>query len=137
MIPRHVWIELLEAAENDACDVIVEMEDGTLYTAVFVTMAYLRRQMDLCYHVCGQMPDTPAVRFATLETPHIVVDNLERDTLEDVIDNMMALDTFEGFFTLVTEEDTEDTRTINHGRRATTEVAAVVMTDVLTVTGDS
>ena len=134
MIPRRVWIELLDEAENDVCDVIVEMEDGALYTALFATQAYLQRQMDLCYHVCKQLEDTPAVRFAMLETPHIFVEALERDMIEDVIDNMMAMDTFEGFFTRVTEEGEE--RTTNHGKRATSEVVAVVMSEVLAVSGD-
>lgn len=135
MIPKRVWIEMMDTSEEDACDVIVEMEDGVLYTAVCVTLSWLGRQMDLSYHVSEQLADTPPVRCATLETPHIIVEDLARDTLEDIVDNMIALDTFEGFFTQVTEEE-PDGRTTSQGKRATTEVAAVVMSDVLTVSGD-
>jgi hypothetical protein len=82
-----------------------------------------------------QLPDAPPVRYAVLETPHIVVDNLNRDTIEDTIDNLLALDVFEGLFTLVTEHDETPTTTTNTGKRATTEVAAVVLSDVLVVEG--
>jgi hypothetical protein len=137
MIPRQVWIELQDAAESGSCDVIVEMEDGRVYTAMFVTMPYLQRQMDLTYHLTKQLPDVPPVRYATLETPHILVENLNRDTLEDTIDNMLALDVFEGFFTLVTEDElSSNGRTTSNGKRATVEVAAVVINEVLAVNGD-
>jgi hypothetical protein len=138
-IPKKVLIELQEPVENpDACDVIVEMEDGNIYTAVFVTIPYLHRQMELSYTVSKQLEDTPAVRYAALETPHIIVDSLHRDTIEDTIDNLLALDVFETLFTQVTEdpEETQTTRTTSNGRRATQEVAAVVLSDVLVVAGD-
>ena len=63
-----------------------------------------------------------------------VVDNLERDTIEDTIDNLFIQDMFESVFTLVTEDETT-TRTTTTGKRATTEVAAVVISDVLVVEG--
>lgn len=138
-VPKCVWIENHESAEDpDACDVIVEMEDGNLYTAMFVTIPYLLRQMDLSYAVSKQIPDTPAVRYAALETPHILVENLNRDTIEDTIDNLLALDMFESLFTQVTEdpEETQTARTTSSGKRATAEVAAVVLSDVLVVAGD-
>jgi hypothetical protein len=136
MIPKHVWIELLDEAEQDACDVIVEMEDRRVFTAMFVTQPYLQRQMDLNYHIGKQLAEVPAVRFAAFETPHILVDSLQRDVLEDIIDNMIALDVFESVFTLVTEEETENGRTTSIGKRATAEVAAVVIQEVLAVNGD-
>jgi hypothetical protein len=136
MIPQQVWIESLDEAESGACDVIVELEDGRVYTAMFVTMPYLQRQMDLTYHLSKQLPDVPLARYATLETPHILVENLNRELLEDVIDNMIALDTFEGFFTLVAEDELDNGRTTNDGKRATVEVAAVVINEVLAVNGD-
>ena len=136
MIPRHIWIEMLEEADDDACDVIVEMEDGRVFTAMFVTMPYLQRQMDLNYHMCKQLADVPPVRYATLETPHVLVEKLTRENLDDTIDNMLALDAFEGFFTLVTEDELSDGRTTNNGKRATAEVAAVVISEVLAVNGD-
>jgi hypothetical protein len=136
MIPKRIWIEMLDEGENDSCDVIVEMEDGNLFTAAFITLAYLRRQMDLCYHVCKQVPDATPMHYAAMETPHIVVEDLGRETIEDIVDSLIAMDTFDGVFTLVTEEEDANGRTTNHGKRATTEVAAVVMNEVLTVRGE-
>ena len=134
-IPKRVYIE---ASERDACDVLVEMESGTLFTATFVTLTYLRRQMDLTYEMSKQLTDVPLVRYAALETAHVLVEGIDRDTIEDTIDNLLALDVFEGFFTQVTEEQAEDGRTTNNGngKRATSEVAAVVISDVLSVEGD-
>jgi hypothetical protein len=134
--PKHVWIEMHnDAQEADSCDVIVQTESGKIYTALFITIPYLQRQMQLSYAMSKQLTDAPSVRYAVLETPHIVVDNLNRDTIEDTIDNLLALDVFEGLFTLVTEHDETPTTTINTGKRATTEVAAVVLSDVLVVEG--
>jgi hypothetical protein len=133
-IPSRVWIEMYDSAERDACDVIIEMESGVLYTAVFVTLSYLKRQMDLSYQMSKQLPDAPPVRYAALETPHVLIENCVRETIEDTIDNLLALDVFEGFFTQVTED--EDGRTTNNGKRATSEVAAVVISDVLAVEED-
>lgn len=135
-IPKHVWIEMHhDAPEADSCDVLVETENGKLYTALFITIPYLQRQMQLSYSMSKQLPDTPAVRYAVLETPHVMVDDLERDTIEDTIDNLLALDTFESVFTRVTEDEEETTMTQTPGKRATTEVAAVVLSDVLVVEG--
>ncbi len=136
MIPKHIWIEKADSSEDAACDVIVEMEDGCLYTAVFITPPYLRHQMELSCHMAKQL-DLPPVRYTALETPHIVVENLNRDNLEDTIDNMLALDMFEGCFTLVTEDKASapEGRTHSDGTRATAEVAAVVINEVLSVTG--
>lgn len=134
-MPKHVWIEMHanDSGEPDSCDVIVETESGKIYTSLFITIPYLQRQMELSLAVSKQVPDALPVRYAVLETPHVVVDNLERDTIEDTIDNLIALDMFESVFTLVTEDET--TRTTNTGKRATTEVAAVVISDVLVVEG--
>ncbi len=136
-IPKHVWIEMHhDAAEPDSCDVLVETESNKLYTALFITIPYLHRQMQLSYTMSKQLPDTPPTRYAVLETPHVVVDNLERDTIEDTIDNLLALDTFESVFTLVTEdEEAEAAQPQTAGKRATTELAAVVLSDVLVVDG--
>lgn len=133
-IPKKIWIELHDG-DNDARDVIVEMENGMIYTAVFVTLSFLSRQMDLTHELCKQIPDTAPTSFAALDTPHIVVASLERDVIEDTIDNLLAMDVFEGVFTQVTEaeEDTTTTTTNRNGRRATQEVAAVVLSDVLVV----
>lgn len=129
MVPDQVWFEV--HPEGDACDVIVRMEDGNVYTALFATVPYLHRQMDLCYQVSRQLPDTPAVRYVAIDTPHILIDSLDRETIEDTIDNLIALDVFEGLFTRVTDDPAETERTNGGGKLATQEVAAVVITDVL------
>jgi len=134
-MPKHVWIEMHtnDSGESDSCDVIVEIEDSKIYTSVFITIPYLQRQMELSLAVGKQIPEALPVRYAVLETPHVVVENLERDMIEDTIDNLLTLDMFESVFTLVTEDET--TRTTTTGKRATTEVAAVVISDVLVVDG--
>ncbi len=129
--PEAVLIELHR--EKDACDVIVKMDDGTVYTALFATMPYLQRQMELNYQVTQQLSDTPPVRYMAMDTPHVLVQSLDRDTIEDTLDNLIALDVFEGHFTRVTEDTTTPPRTTNNGRRATQEVAAVVISDVLVI----
>ncbi len=130
-MPIRVLLEM--HAEKDACDAIVEMEDGAMYTALFATMGYFKRQMAICYDVTRQLDDTPNVCYTAIDTPHILVENLARDTIEDTIDNLFALDIFEGLFTRVTEEETESARTTGDGKLTTQEVAAVVISDVLVI----
>lgn len=143
LVPNKVWIEMHDTEYDtpSSCDVLVQMEDSSIYTAHFVTLAYLRRQMELSYSVTSQLDHTPAVRYAALETPHILVDELNRDIIEDTIDNLIALDVFESLFTQVTEdnaatESSESRTTHRTGARATQEVAAVVLSDVLVVECD-
>lgn len=131
-IPRRVWIEIhSDETEYDSCDVIVEMENGDYYNALFVTLPYLRSQMELSYEMSKQIPDTPPVRYTALETPHILVEKLTRDIIEDTIDNLIALDIFETMFTLVMEEDQEDA--LHNKITRTAEMAAVVINEVLNV----
>lgn len=127
--PEKIWFELHR--DGDACDVIVRMEDNTVYTALFATLDYISRQMDLSYQMTNQLAETPCVRYAVLDTPHIIVPALDKDTIEDTIDNLIALDVFEGHFTRVTEHEPEAGRTNSDGKLATQEVAAVVISDVL------
>jgi hypothetical protein len=137
-MPQQVLIEVING-EQDICDVLVTTDRGRIFTCAFITPPYVQRQMELSLAVSRQMPDALPVPYAVLETPHVVVPNLERDTLEDTIDNLIALDMFESVFTLVNEMDDEDTvemtRTMTTGTRATAEVAAVVLSDVLVVEG--
>jgi hypothetical protein len=67
------------------------------------------------------------------------VADLSRETIEDTIDNLLALDIFENLFTQVTDEagDEYEHPSKPRGKRATAEVAAVVLTEVLMVEGDS
>ena len=133
-MPSHVWIEL-HADDSQARDVIVELDGGAMFTAVFVTLPYLERQMELTREFCKSVPDSSPSLFAALDTPHIVVADLSRENIEDTIDNLIAMGTFGSVFTQVTEDesDTETTTTNGNGRRATQEVAAVVLSDVLVV----
>lgn len=139
LIPRRIWIEKQDA-ENDVCDVIVEMEDGIYYTAVFCTPPYLERQMDLTYEVSTSTADTPAVRYATLETPHVFVPHLTLELIEDTIDNLLALDTFGTIFTQVSDQDGHESDFSllqqNAGKRASAEIAAVVLNEVLITQAD-
>jgi len=135
-IPSRIMIEM-HHGDTDAIDVIVEMEDGMIYTAMFATLEYLTRQMTLTFDLCSDMQDTTPTRFAAMEMPHVIVESLDRDTVEDTIDNLIAMETFLTIFTQVTEDHndttTETTTTNGNGRRATQEVAAVVLSDVLVV----
>lgn len=138
-LPEKLWIEMQDRADADSCDVIVKMDNGEYYTAIFVTLPYLSRQMDLTYEVSKQLPDTTPVRFAALETPHVLVADLSRETIEDTIDNLLALEIFESLFTQVTDTsgDEYERPAQPKGKRATAEVAAVVLTEVLMVEGDT
>lgn len=73
------------------------------------------------------------MRYAVIDTTHIVVETLNHETIEDTIDNLMALDVFESSFIRVTDDPEDEPRTFNDGKRATREVAAVVISDVLVV----
>lgn len=140
-IPVRIWVEMHDSEKNapDACDVIVRMEDGTYYTAVFVTLPYLQRQMNLSYEVGKGIPYNPPVKYAALETPHIIVCDLERDTIEDTIDNLLALEVFENLFTQVTDAEGDEYAPprVQSGKRTTAAVAAVVLNEVLMVTDDT
>jgi len=134
MVPDKIWCEM--HPERDACDVIVQMENGAVFTALFAVVPYIHRQMQLTLMMTESNPDTPTARYAVLDTPHVIVENLERVTIEDAIDNLVLQDVFESLFTRVTEdENPTDQRTNNDGKRATQEVAAVVIEDVLMVDG--
>jgi hypothetical protein len=130
-IPDEIFYEYHR--EGDACDVLVRMDDGMVYTATFVTLEYLKRQMLLSYQMTRQIPDTPPVSYAVIDTTHILVEKLCDDTIEDTIDNLLALDVFESYFIRVTEAPHADSRTADDGKRATQEVAAVVISDVLLI----
>jgi hypothetical protein len=64
-----------------------------------------------------------------MDTPHIVVENLCRDVIEDTIDNLLALDTFETVFTLVVDDNEPNVEQ----RARTAEMTAVVLNEVLTI----
>ncbi|WP_119065155.1 hypothetical protein [Aggregatilinea lenta] len=107
---KRVWIEeepFSDFAPNtDSADVLVEMDDGQLWQAQFVTPAYLRRELEMSLSVARDynraLAPTP---FLTMETPHIIVENLQQDTIEDVVDNLVVLGTFESAFSVCAAEN--------------------------------
>ncbi len=104
---KHIWIERpLEGLDPryGSADVMVETDDELLWSASFVTIPYLQRQMDLSSDVANDLPNMPPVRFTAIETPHVIVEDLSEDTIEDTIDNLMTLGIFESVFMLYTED---------------------------------
>ena len=135
MVPDEILCEMHE--EGDACDVIVRMDDGTVYTALFATLSYIHRQLSLTWMVTESIAHTPPVRYAVLDTPHIIVEELQLHTIEDAIDNMVAQDVFESLFTRVTEDEIADAdRRIKTSGHTTQEIAQAVIEEVLVLIDD-
>ncbi len=135
IVPEEIFCEMHE--EGDACDVIVQMEDGTVYTALFATLTYIHRQLALTWMVTESIPETPPVRYAVLDTPHIIVERLQLEIIEDTIDNLVAQDVFESLFTRVTEDQRADAlaaEKVSH--LATQEIAQAVIEEVLVLIDD-
>jgi hypothetical protein len=106
---KRVWIEQQGEIgfdpHQDSADVVAELEDGQLWSAAFVTIPYLQRQMMLSGEVAaGISRHMSPVRFVALETPHVIVENLLPDTIEDTVDNLMTLGIFESVFFLHHDE---------------------------------
>ena len=135
IVPEEIFCEKHE--EGDACDVIVRMDNGAVYTALFATLPYIHRQLSLTWMVTESIPDTPPVRYAVLDTPHIIVDDLELKFIEDTIDNMVAQDVFESLFTRVTEDEVADAKVdVKTSQLATQEIAQAVIEEVLVIIDD-
>jgi hypothetical protein len=103
VLVKRVWIELEPEIDfdpfKDSADVLVEMVDGELWQAHFVTLAHLRQEMQLSLAVAGTYKRALApTAFLALETPHIIVEDLHQVTIEDVVDNLVVLGVFEGVF---------------------------------------
>ena len=134
-VPEEILCEMHE--DGYACDVIVRMDDGAVYTALFATIPYIHRQLSLTWMVTESIPETPPVRYAVLDTPHIIVDDLEMKFIEDTIDNMVAQDVFESLFTRVTEDDDADIkRDFKTSEHTTQEIARAVIEEVLVLIDD-
>jgi hypothetical protein len=105
---KHIWIEQQNVDGfdplRDITDVLVETEDGLTWSTSFVTIPYLQRQMHLSRDVAEGVQNMPLVRFVALETPHVIVEDLLPDTIEDTIDNLMTLGTFESVFILCSDD---------------------------------
>ncbi len=135
ILPEEILCEMHE--EGDACDVIVRMEDGSVYTALFATLSYIHRQLELTWMVTDTIPETPPVRYAVLDTPHIIVEELKAITIEDTIDNLVAQDVFESLFTRVTEDEKADAkRHVTASQLTTQEIATAVIEEVLVLIDD-
>ena len=135
IVPEEILCEMHE--EGDACDVIVQMEDGTVYTALFATLSYIHRQLSLTWMVTDSIPDTPPVRYAVLDTPHIIVETLQPNTIEDAIDNLVAQDVFESLFTRVTEDARATHEDVaSQSKLATQAIAQAVIEEVLVLIDD-
>ncbi len=135
IVPEEILCEKHE--DDDACDVIVRMEDGTVYTALFATLTYIHRQLSLTWMVTESIPDTAPVRFAVLDTPHIIVESLASGIIEDTIDNLVAQDVFESLFTRVTEDEEADAKVAKPAKQHTTqEIARAVIEEVLVLIDD-
>ena len=103
MLIKHVWIEPEPEVgfdpATDSADVLVEMEDNKLWQAHFVTLAHLQQEMQLSLDVARQYDKSLALtQFLTLEIPHVIVEKLTSEIIEDVVDNLMALGVFESVF---------------------------------------
>lgn len=103
MLIKRVWIEpepeLNFDPVRDSADVLVEMEDDELWQAHFVTLVHLQEEMQLSLDVAEQHKNAlAATQFLTVETPHVIVECLTTDVIEDVVDNLMALGVFESVF---------------------------------------
>ena len=103
MFVKRMWIEpepqLGFDPTTDCADVLVEMDDEKMWQAHFVTLAHLQQEMQLSLNVALQHDRAlAATQFLTLETPHVIVERLTPDVIEDVVDNLMALGVFETVF---------------------------------------
>jgi hypothetical protein len=106
MLIKRVWIdkpydEPIDPLEGDV-DVMIEMENGELWTAHFVTLPYLQQQIDLSEEVTDTHSSLLGhVGFVALETPHVIVKEITQEVIEDVVDNLMVLGMLEAVFDLV------------------------------------
>ncbi|NDJ76283.1 MAG: hypothetical protein GYB65_08480 [Chloroflexi bacterium] len=100
---KRVWIDHDPADKFDpktgSADVLVEMENGQLWQARFVTLPHLQQDLQLSLEVARDLNRALApTPFLALETPHVIVHELSQDVIEDVVDNMLVLDVFESIF---------------------------------------
>ena len=110
MLVKRVWIEqapqMAFDPDTDSADVLVEMEDERLWQAHFVTLAHLQQEMQLSLDVARQYDKSLALtQFLTLEIPHVIVEKLTSEIIEDVVDNLMALGVFESVFAQCIERE--------------------------------
>ena len=111
MLVKRVWVDPGEDGPGEGdqgeVDVMVEMENGELWTAHFVTVPYLKQQIDLSKSVADDQSELGNIGFVALETPHVIVERLDQDAIEDIVDDLMVLGTFEAVFDLVIDTPEE------------------------------
>jgi hypothetical protein len=103
MMVKRVWFDSAEGEEGSV-DVMIEMENGELWTAHFVTLPYLQQQIKLSRAVADKKSGLGLVGFIALETPHVIAESLDQESIEDIVDNLLTLGTFEAVFDLVMDE---------------------------------
>jgi hypothetical protein len=109
VLVKRVWIEPAPQPafdpETDSADVLVEMEDDErMWQAHFVTLAHLQQEMQLSLDVARQHDRAlAATQFLAMEIPHVIVEKLTTEIIEDVVDNLMALGVFESVFAQCTD----------------------------------
>jgi hypothetical protein len=103
MLIKRIWTDTLDDPTMDGVDVMVEMETGEVWTAHFVTIMYLQQQIDMSRDVVDSEASLGRAGFVALETPHVIVERIDREAIEDVVDDLMTLGTFESVFDLVTD----------------------------------
>lgn len=110
MLIKRLWLDDMDEAFDPLVgdvDVMIEMENGEMWTAHFVTIPYLQQQMTLSETVTAGQRGMGQIGFVALETPHVIVEKLSQEAIEDIVDTLMTMGTFEAVFDLVidTPED--------------------------------
>lgn len=106
MIVKRIWTDTLERdfdPMTEGVDVMVEMINGEVWTAHFVTLPYLKQQMEMSVAITDSEDGLGRAGFVALETPHVIVERLDREAIEDIVDDLLTLGTFESIFDLVTD----------------------------------
>jgi hypothetical protein len=105
---KQIRIELNQheaEAQQDNADVFVQTGDNFWWHTSFVTVQYLQRQMYVSGDIARENYRIAPVRFVAIETPHVIVENLMQETIEDTIDNMITLGVFESVFMPYPEDE--------------------------------
>ena len=107
MLVKRIWIDPSDGRTPDPkegdVDVMVELESGELWTAHFVTVPYLKQQLEMSRAVTSHHHG-----FMAMETPHVVVDSLDQEAITDVVYELMGSGTFESVFDLVMDSPIEE-----------------------------
>lgn len=107
MLVKRIWMDSVDGQPPDPVagdvDVMVEMENGELWTAHFVTIPYLQQQLTMSAAVTGSELNS----HVALETPHVIVQQVSQEHIEDIVYELIGAGTFESVFDLVIDVPTE------------------------------